>query len=377
MPDSEKPGDQSKVPESKQAKSDLRGRQSRLRSSITKKSSNQLSLQKTALAQLRQVIRSAPNRTALAYTLSKDLFLVLKYLPSSIYGRIQNSLNSQFNMTPNSRQNLPPSQQEQQQEQQRSEHQQRFDDASEELKKFKDHIPRMQHQQQQQNQQLTQSVTKVDPVNNNSQSILTDLYGKAAYVTIFMRDKMLNRSEASAASSSSSSSTTSKSDSNATSSSAPSSPSDEKSGSGDQQNKSPKSTIQPIKPEGNRGRILDWTSDPELKPFLHDMNVEWRNIEARTKYLVSKVHAIVDQENDRMTMQYLEDLYNHLNQYREARITAVESGAVKALRRILKKHEDEACVVNCVRETLAIMGWNPPVKGHGIKVLSIDGGGVR
>ncbi|ODN03615.1 Calcium-independent phospholipase A2-gamma [Orchesella cincta] len=71
------------------------------------------------------------------------------------------------------------------------------------------------------------------------------------------------------------------------------------------------------------------------------------------------------------------DISSVLQNYADTRNTALETGAVKVISRIMKTFPDNTHIVGRSREVLALLGVSPPIKGHGIKILSIDGGGVR
>ena len=49
--------------------------------------------------------------------------------------------------------------------------------------------------------------------------------------------------------------------------------------------------------------------------------------------------------------------------------------AVKMLKQ-RRAHRDHQELQDAIRETLALIGYVDPVKGRGIRVLSIDGGGT-
>jgi calcium-independent phospholipase A2-gamma len=74
---------------------------------------------------------------------------------------------------------------------------------------------------------------------------------------------------------------------------------------------------------------------------------------------------------------HLDDLFVHLIRHHKTLPIALEHGLIKSLMKILKLYPEEVYILNRAREVLAISGYNPPVKGPGISVLSIDGGGVR
>ncbi|XP_076048519.1 calcium-independent phospholipase A2-gamma-like isoform X2 [Oratosquilla oratoria] len=97
------------------------------------------------------------------------------------------------------------------------------------------------------------------------------------------------------------------------------------------------------------------------------------SVDARTRYVVQCLH-------DHLTvagkLRRLEDLCSHLIQYPHAQGLAVKSESIPKLIRMLKCTEDSE-VESQVREALALLGYTPPVKGQGIRLLSIDGGGVR
>lgn len=74
---------------------------------------------------------------------------------------------------------------------------------------------------------------------------------------------------------------------------------------------------------------------------------------------------------------HLDELFSHLYQHHDTRLSAVQGGGVKVLVKIVKLHAGDDYIVNKAREVLGLLGHNPPTKGMGIKILAIDGGGVR
>ncbi|KAE8292984.1 Calcium-independent phospholipase A2-gamma [Larimichthys crocea] len=60
----------------------------------------------------------------------------------------------------------------------------------------------------------------------------------------------------------------------------------------------------------------------------------------------------------------------------EAILNKKEKTAVTLLRK-RRTYRDNQLLQNALRETLALIGYTDPVKGRGIRVLSIDGGGTR
>lgn len=97
------------------------------------------------------------------------------------------------------------------------------------------------------------------------------------------------------------------------------------------------------------------------------------SIDARTRYLV---RGLGDHLTEGGRLRKLEDLCGHLRQHPDAKGVAVKNGGIRRLLRILTKTNDRYVEYEA-REALALLGHTFPVKGHGIRLLTIDGGGVR
>ena len=123
--------------------------------------------------------------------------------------------------------------------------------------------------------------------------------------------------------------------------------------------------------------------DPPIEPDepfisgLSEEHMNWQHVEARTRYLVSVLQKNVGVLSPHNLVHHVESLFVHVYQHHDTRNTAVDSGAIKILNKIIKTHPEEVYIVNRARELLAILGQIPPLKGRGIRILSIDGGGVR
>ncbi|XP_050179912.1 calcium-independent phospholipase A2-gamma [Myiozetetes cayanensis] len=96
------------------------------------------------------------------------------------------------------------------------------------------------------------------------------------------------------------------------------------------------------------------------------------SIDNRTRALVQ---ALRRSTNPRVCISRVEELTYHLLEFPESRGVAIKEKVIPCLLR-LRQANDESLQA-AVRETLALIGYTDPVKGWGIRVLTIDGGGTR
>ncbi|XP_078076348.1 calcium-independent phospholipase A2-gamma [Mustelus asterias] len=96
------------------------------------------------------------------------------------------------------------------------------------------------------------------------------------------------------------------------------------------------------------------------------------SVDNRTRALVKALHRASDV---RVYINRVEELTYHLLEFPESRAVAVKEKLIPCLLR-LRQANDET-LQNAVRESLALIGYTNPIKGRGIRVLTIDGGGTR
>uniref|UniRef100_A0ACB8FP64 Uncharacterized protein n=1 Tax=Sphaerodactylus townsendi TaxID=933632 RepID=A0ACB8FP64_9SAUR len=96
------------------------------------------------------------------------------------------------------------------------------------------------------------------------------------------------------------------------------------------------------------------------------------SVDNRTRALAQ---ALRRTSNRRVYINRVEELTYHLLEFPESRGVAIKEKIIPCLLR-LRQANDEALEA-AVREALAVIGYTDPVKGWGIRVLSIDGGGTR
>ncbi|XP_050449931.1 calcium-independent phospholipase A2-gamma-like isoform X3 [Cataglyphis hispanica] len=111
---------------------------------------------------------------------------------------------------------------------------------------------------------------------------------------------------------------------------------------------------------------------PKWKVNVHS-SVSKHSIVSRTRHVLN---SIVSAESNASKWRRIEDLLLHIDQYPEARHYAIKEGAIKILLRIRQKTKDEQINAS-IREALAVLGYIDPLPGRGIRILSIDGGGIR
>ncbi|KAL0968764.1 hypothetical protein UPYG_G00271390 [Umbra pygmaea] len=96
------------------------------------------------------------------------------------------------------------------------------------------------------------------------------------------------------------------------------------------------------------------------------------SVDNRTRALVKALQRASDV---RVYINRVEELSYHLLEFPDTRGVAVKEKVVPCLLRL--RQAEDSSLQAAVREALALVGYTNPVKGRGIRVLSIDGGGTR
>lgn len=96
------------------------------------------------------------------------------------------------------------------------------------------------------------------------------------------------------------------------------------------------------------------------------------SVDNRTRALVKALQKVTEVK---ITVSRVEDLSCHLLEFPETRGVAVKERVIPCLLRLRQARDPN--LQAAVRQALAVVGYTDPVKGRGIRVLSIDGGGTR
>ncbi|XP_064877408.1 calcium-independent phospholipase A2-gamma-like isoform X2 [Oncorhynchus nerka] len=96
------------------------------------------------------------------------------------------------------------------------------------------------------------------------------------------------------------------------------------------------------------------------------------SMDNRTRALVQGIQKATDMN---IHTSRVEELSLHLLEYPETRGVAVKERVIPCLLRLRQTRDPRLHAA--VREALALVGYTDPVKGQGIRILAIDGGGTR
>ncbi|XP_054480520.1 calcium-independent phospholipase A2-gamma [Anoplopoma fimbria] len=96
------------------------------------------------------------------------------------------------------------------------------------------------------------------------------------------------------------------------------------------------------------------------------------SVDNRTRALVKGLQRVTDVK---LLTSRVEELSFHILEFPETRGVAIKESVLPSLLRL--RQARDLPLQAAVREALALVGYNEPVKGRGIRVLAIDGGGTR
>ncbi|XP_033232167.1 calcium-independent phospholipase A2-gamma-like isoform X1 [Belonocnema kinseyi] len=123
---------------------------------------------------------------------------------------------------------------------------------------------------------------------------------------------------------------------------------------------------------GAAAKVKSFPIIPKWKKNLQ-ISVSKHSILSRTKHVLN---SIATAESNSSRWRRVEDLLAHIDQYPEARYHAIKEGGVSILLRMRQRTKDEQTQAS-LREALALLGHTDPLPGRGIRILAIDGGGIR
>ncbi|XP_041636317.1 calcium-independent phospholipase A2-gamma [Cheilinus undulatus] len=96
------------------------------------------------------------------------------------------------------------------------------------------------------------------------------------------------------------------------------------------------------------------------------------SVDNRTRALVKGLQRVTDVK---LLTSRVEELSFHLLEFPETRGVAIKESVLPSLLRL--RQARDLPLQAAVREALSLVGYTDPVKGRGIRVLAIDGGGTR
>lgn len=139
--------------------------------------------------------------------------------------------------------------------------------------------------------------------------------------------------------------------------------------------------VEEKRPEETPPKLVDATISKEQKAveektkkllIQREKIIARVSVDNRTRALVQALQRASDV---RVYINRVEDLSYHLLEFPETRGVAVKERVIPCLLRL--KQATDPGLRSAVREALALVGYHKPVKGRGIRILSIDGGGLR
>ncbi|XP_044737870.1 calcium-independent phospholipase A2-gamma-like isoform X2 [Chrysoperla carnea] len=121
------------------------------------------------------------------------------------------------------------------------------------------------------------------------------------------------------------------------------------------------------------GKEAKISTVPNWKQKQQNLIISKSSISSRTSHIIT---MIATAESEESLLKRIQALSEHLSQFPDAKNQAVKGGAIRVLLRIRENRKSEALQAT-ICEAFARLGHVDPPLGRGIRILSIDGGGIR
>lgn len=132
--------------------------------------------------------------------------------------------------------------------------------------------------------------------------------------------------------------------------------------------------------DGSSSSSPDNGSKLSVASPLHVPRMTRSLVYQRSKQLVKSLSASCSSSSSMRQVICLQELSKHILLFPEAAAPSVKEGAIPLILRIRKQSSEQAgdrVLSSQCRQCLTLLGYSDPPTGRGIKILSIDGGGMR
>ncbi|MEQ2287134.1 hypothetical protein AMECASPLE_009385 [Ameca splendens] len=125
----------------------------------------------------------------------------------------------------------------------------------------------------------------------------------------------------------------------------------------------------------NLGPVIQTTTVTSPEAIINNKLVlTHRQAEETTRRLIIRLGQA---SNPAAVTACIDVLNEHLIRFPACKALVWQGKSVVALLKLRRTYRNDQGLQDALREALALIGYVDPIKGHGIRVLSIDGGGTR
>lgn len=115
----------------------------------------------------------------------------------------------------------------------------------------------------------------------------------------------------------------------------------------------------------------------ETTPAVNPRTMTRSLVYQRAKQLVKSLSASCSSRSSMRQVVCMQELSKHVMLFPEAAAPSVKEGAIPLILRIRNQSQGDRVLSSQSRQCLTLLGFSDPPTGRGIKILSIDGGGIR
>lgn len=126
----------------------------------------------------------------------------------------------------------------------------------------------------------------------------------------------------------------------------------------------------------SNGNVTGSTTDAQRDSYLnYEYISSGKTVASIQNRAVSLLHQIEMSETEEK-LKRIGELVSHMKAYPVTRTVLKREGGIRIFLNV-REHSQNSQMKMAARAALVILGYADPVKGHGIRILSLDGGGTR